>query len=496
MIDLRPVFYVIGLLVALLGAAMVAPLAVDIAYSESNWQAFLISMVVTSGTGGLTAIACAPASRSGLNRQQLFLLTTGIWLVAPVFGGLPFMFGEPHARLVDAYFEAMSGLTTTGSTVFTGLDHMPKGFLLWRGILQWIGGIGIIVVSMAFLPELRIGGMQIFRSEAFETMGKVLPRAAEIASRISVIYVALTIACAVTFFAFGMTGFDAIVHAFTTVSTGGFANYDASFSGYDAPETYACSLFMMLAALPFVRYVQLMTQGAGPLFRDTQVRAFLGTTAVLTLILFFYLVHRGMGDEQGFREALFNTVSIMSGTGFANSDYMQWGPFAVCFFFFVGLIGGPFAVCFFFFVGLIGGCAGSTACSVKIFRYQLLFAAIYTQIRRIHAPSGVFVTRFAGRPVEEETLSSIMVFFVVFMLSLGGLAVALSLTGLDFITALSAAATAVANIGPGLGPTVGPAGNFATLNDLAKWLLSFGMLVGRLELMVVLTLFTAQFWRA
>ncbi|WP_138469012.1 TrkH family potassium uptake protein [Poseidonocella sp. HB161398] len=481
MIDLRPVAYVIGMLVAVLGATMLVPLAVDLAYGNGHWPAFLTSAVLACLAGGLTALACSSSAGEGLTLQQTFLLTTLVWVALPAAGSLPFIFGATDARVVDAFFEAMSGMTTTGSTVFSGLDTLPKGLLLWRGMLQWFGGIGIIVVAMVFLPELRIGGMQIFRSEAFETMGKILPRAAEIASRISVIYVALTVSCAITFFAFGMSGFDSIVHAMTTISTGGFANYDDSFGQFNAPETYACSIYMILAALPFVRYVQLIHQGPVPLWKDSQVRAFVGTITVMTLILFAFVEHIGMGGEEGFREALFNTASIMTGTGYANTDYMKWGSFAVG---------------YFFFAGLIGGCAGSTACSIKIFRYQILFAAIITQIKRIHSPSGVFFTRFEGRRVDDDTLASVIAFFVMFILSIGVLSVALTLTGLDFITALSSAATALANIGPGLGDQVGPAGNFAGLNDLAKWLLSFGMLAGRLEIMVVYTLFTMQFWRA
>ena len=481
MIDFRPIAYVIGLLVAILGAAMLVPFGVDLAYGNDHWRAFLFSAVLTCAIGGLTAISCAGTRDAGLTLRQTFLLTTLVWVALPVFGAMPLMLGETRLRFVDAFFEAMSGMTTTGSTVITGLDTLPKGILLWRGMLQWFGGIGVIVVAMVFLPELRIGGMQIFRSEAFETMGKILPRAAEIASRISVIYVALTIACGVTYFAFGMSGFDAVVHAMTTISTGGFANYDNSFGNFAPPETYACGIFMILAALPFVRFVQLLHTGPQPLFRDSQIRAFLATVAVMTLILFAYVESIGMGGEEGFREAFFNTASIMTGTGFANTDYMKWGAFAVA---------------FFFYAGLIGGCAGSTACSVKIFRYQILFASILTQIRRIHSPNGIFVTRFESRAVDDETLSSVISFFVIFVLSIGVLAVALTLTGLDFITALSAAGTAIANIGPGLGDQIGPAGNFAELNDPAKWLLSFGMLAGRLELLVVFTILTVQFWRA
>tara|TARA_R110000868_G_scaffold69764_13_gene205702 strand:+ start:35297 stop:36838 length:1542 start_codon:yes stop_codon:yes gene_type:complete len=481
MIDIRPIGYVIGLLVAVLGLTMLVPLAVDILDNRGHWNVFAESAVITLGAGGLTALACHNGNREGLTLQQTFLLTTGVWTTLPIFGALPFLLGETDASFVDAFFEAMSGVTTTGSTVFTGLDDMPRGLLLWRGILQWLGGIGIIVVAMVFLPELRVGGMQVFRSEAFETMGKILPRARAIAAQIAVIYVGLTIACLLTYLMLGMAPFDAAVHALTTTSTGGFSTRDASFGAFSGGMEYAASVFMILAALPFVRYVQLLNGNTVAVWRDVQVRGFLMTIGTLVAISTIALLHIFPHHwEQALRESLFNIVSIISGTGFASVDYMTWGPFLIT---------------LFFFIGLIGGCAGSTACSVKIFRYQILFASIRVQIKRIHSPHGVFSPRYEGRPLSEEVLGSVMSFFVFFTVTLGVFSVALAMTGLDFVTALSGAATALANIGPGLGDTIGPAGNFAPLNDTAKWLLCAAMLIGRLELMVVYAMLTVQFWR-
>ncbi len=481
MFDLRPVAYVIGLLVATLGATMFLPMLVDIAEGRGEWHVFLECGLFTVLAGGLTSLACANAVKEGLTLQQTFLLTVGVWAALPLFGGLPFIFGATEASFTDAYFEAMSGLTTTGSTVFTGLDDLPMGLLLWRGILQWLGGIGIIVVAMVFLPELRVGGMQVFRSEAFETMGKILPRATEIASAISTIYVALTLACAVAYLLCGMNAFDATVHALTTLSTGGFSNYDASFGAFQGPAEYVAAIFMVAAALPFVRYVQMLNGHYRPFWRDSQIVAFLLTILVLVVVMAGMLMtlfpHR---PEQAFRESLFNITSIISGTGYASVDYMGWGSFIIT---------------MFFFIGLIGGCAGSTACSVKIFRYQILFASVRVQLRRIRAPHGVFIPRFQGRPVDDETLSSVLAFFAFFVVSLGVLAVGLGMTGLDFITSISGAATALANVGPGLGAEIGPAGNFANINDTAKWMLAFAMLTGRLEVMAVFALFTPRFWQ-
>ena len=483
MFDIRPVGYVIGLLVASLGLTMFAPLLADAVAGNGHWPVFLESAIITIMVGGLVALACQNGVSQGLDIRQTFLLTTTVWLALPLFGSLPFMLGAYELSFTDAFFEAMSGLTTTGATVIVGIDALPEGLKLWRAIMQWLGGIGIIVVAMVFLPELRVGGMQIFRSEAFDTMGKILPRAAEISSRISVIYVTITLLCALCYGIVGMDSFDAITHAMTTVSTGGMANYDNSFGHFSAGPHYVASVFMILSALPFVRYVQLISgNGATPLLRDSQVRTFFAVVCVLVMVITLWLWQTFHGfSEIGFREALFNVTSIITGTGYASADYMQWGPFAVT---------------MFFFIGLIGGCAGSTACSVKIFRYQLLFTSIKAQIRRLHSPHGVFLPRYQGRPVGDDVLNSVMAFFVAFMVAIGVVGVLLALTGLDFITSISGAATALANVGPGLGNEIGPAGNFAGLNDTAKWILAFAMLIGRLEILAVLTVLSWKFWRA
>ena len=482
MLDFRPIGYVIGLLVLILGATMLFPLLADLLEGRGAWPVFLQSSVGTMLIGALLALTCGNSVQQGLTIRQTFLLTTLVWVVLPVFGAVPLMLGVTDLGFTDAFFEAMSGLTTTGSTVLSGLDGLPKGLLLWRGILQWLGGIGIIVVAMVFLPELRVGGMQIFKSESFDTFGKILPRAQAIAKQISLIYLGLTVTCMLVYLMLGMSLFDAMVHSMTTIATGGFANYDASFGVFTGPTEYAATLFMVLAALPFVRYVQLLNGQSEPLLRDSQIRVFLITLGLLVLISAFALYQQASHQPEGaLRAALFNVTSIMSGTGYASADYMHWGGFLVM---------------IFFFAGMIGGCAGSTACSVKIFRYQLLFASIRVQVQRIRSPNGIFVPRFEGRAIGPDVLNSVISFFMLFVVTMGIISWALALTGLDFVTAVSGAATALANVGPGLGDTIGPAGNFSSLNDAAKWILSAAMLIGRLELTAVYALLTLRFWRA
>ena len=481
MIDMRPVGYVIGILVVFLGLTMLAPLAVDFGQGNGHWPVFATSAAITIISGGFLALASSNGTHIGLDIQKTFLLTTLVWVALSVFAAIPFILGFTNANLVDAIFEAVSGITTTGSTVFNELDKMPKGLLLWRGILQWLGGIGIIVVAMVFLPELRVGGMQIFRAEGFDTLGKILPRATTIAFQISIIYVGITIACGLSYVLAGMNFFDAVVHAFTTVATGGFSNYDGSFSVFSWKVEYVAILFMILSALPFVRYVQLINGQSTAVFKDPQVKTFILLIILLVLLSTFVLsIQLNLSFELVFRKALFNITSILTGTGYASTNYMLWGGFLVS---------------LLFFVGLIGGCAGSTTCSVKIFRYQIVFASIASQLKRIHSPNGVFIPRYQGRQISDDILNSVLTFFVVFFASLGILAVLLSLTGLDLITSLSGAAAALANIGPGLGETIGPDGNFSSLSDTAKWLLIAGMLIGRLELMAVYILFTLKFWR-
>ncbi len=475
-----PVGYVIGRLTAVMGASMSLPALVDFLGGSPNWIGFANAAFITMVAGLGLSMITRPDRSAGLSRQQAFLLTVLVWLVLPIFAALPFVFGEPGASYTDAFFEAMSGLTTTGATVFEELDEAARGMLLWRALLQWYGGVGIVVFAIVFLPVLKIGGMQFFKSEAFDLTGDILPRASEAASQLGLIYATITIACAVAYSAAGMTPFEAICHAMTTVSTGGYGTYNDGFERFSPLAHYIAVVFMWLAAWPFLRFVQLVRGDLRPLWRDPQIRAFVGVVLVVTAVMTAYLVaedHHPFG--QAVREALFNVTSIMTGTGYASDDYNSWG-------------GLPVAL--FFIIALIGGCSGSTSCSAKIFRYQILFASLTIQLKRIYSPHGVYPLRYDQRTVDPEVLSSVMGFFFVFVASMAVWAVLLSLTGLDTITSISGAVATLANVGPGLGEVIGPAGNYASLDNLAKWILSAGMLLGRLEFMSVLVLLTPMFW--
>jgi trk system potassium uptake protein TrkH len=481
MLDLRPVGYVIGLLVATLGALMVFPLVLDLAAGDANWRAFVIAGLICLGAGGGTALACASGAGRGLTLQQSFILTTGAWVAMPAFGALPFMIGQPDVPYLDAFFEAVSGMTTTGTTAFPSLDTLPPGANMWRAILQWLGGLGIVIVAMIFLPVMRVGGMQFFKSEGFDTLGKILPRAMDISAALIQVYIVMTLACALTFLGLGMSGYDAVFHALSTISTGGFSCYDRSFGEFVGPQEYAAAAFMILASLPFIRFVQVAQGDVRPLWQDVQVRAYLRwiAYAIAAVVGYEVLLHGGAFWPM-LREATFNVVSTFSGTGFASIDLSTWGQF-------------PFAVLI--IAGLIGGCTASTGCSIKVFRFLILFEAIRVQIRRLQSPSSVVFVRYEGRRVEDEVITSVSVFFTLFILTFGVLSVALSLTGLEFKTAVTGAWTAVANVGPVFGPEVGATGAIDGFPEAAKWLMIAGMLIGRLELLSVYVLFLARFWR-
>jgi trk system potassium uptake protein TrkH len=481
MFDLRPVGYVLGLLTVVMGGAMLFPMALDLADGNPNWKAFAVSAGIAVMLGLSVTLSTANYDLKQMSVREAFLLTTSTWVVLPMVGSIPFLLGAPDVGLTDAYFEAVSGMTTTGSTMFTGLDDLPRGVNLWRGILQWLGGLGIVIVALIFLPVMRVGGMQFFRSEGFDTLGKVLPRTIDISRGLLSAYVVLTLACAATYGALGMEGYAAVVHALTTVSTGGFSTTDRSFAAFAGPAEYAAVVFMILASVPFVRFIQIANGDRYALIRDVQVRAFLRWVAYACLaVILWRIVMLGHDWEPALRESIFNVVTLFTGTGYGSADVTSWGSF-------------PFVVIF--VAGLIGGCTASTGCSVKVFRYLVLKQALVTQVQRLLSPHTVSMPRLDGRAIEQDVIDSVMAFTVLFFLTLGVTALALSLTGLSTQTAITAAWTSVANIGPAFGPEVGPTGAMDGFPTAAKWIMIAGMLLGRLELLAVFVLFTARFWR-
>jgi len=479
--DFRPVFLVVGMLLAILAVSMLLPAATDAFVGNPDWQVFVVAAALTLFVGVALALTTR-ASGLKLSLRQAFVMTTVSWLALTLFAALPFMFSELELSFTDAFFEAMSGITTTGSTVITGLDSVPPGILMWRALLQWLGGIGIIVMAIGLLPMLRVGGMQLFRMESSETTEKAMPRVAERAMAIGGIYVALTLVWTALYWWAGMTGFEALTHSMTTIATGGYSTSDGSIGHFDsALIDIIATGGMIVGSLPFLLYLRTVQGDYGALTRDSQVQWFFSIVglAVLTASMFLWL-EGGFEPLSALRYGMFNVVSIITGTGYATSDYWLWGGFA-----------GPI----FFYIMFIGGCAGSTTCGIKIFRFQVLWAAAVTQFNRLLQPHGVFIPYYNNRPISDEVITSVLSFFFVFGVCFALLAVGLGMLGLDYVTAISSAATAIANVGPALGPIVGPAGTFQPLPDAAKWLMSAGMLLGRLELFTVLILFSRAFWR-
>lgn len=480
MLDFRPILFITGVLMLPLAVAMCLPAVADAAAANPDWQVFLTASGFTLFVGGTLALTSRGSVRT-ISPRQGFVLTTLLWLVIPGFAALPFAFSELDMTYTDAFFESMSGLTTTGSTVMRSLDVAPPGILMWRALLQWLGGIGVIAMAIAILPILRIGGMQLFRMESSDRSEKVLPRTTQLVAYIGFIYLGATMICAGAYWVAGMSGFDAIAHAMTTIATGGFSTHDTSLAFFkSATIEYIAVAFMLIGSMPFVLYLRALRGNARPLLRDDQVRLFLLIVIIAVLSIAYYRYADGVAIEDALREAAFNVVSIITGTGYATVDYSAWGHFALL---------------AFFFLMFIGGCAGSTTCGIKVFRFQVLYATAVTQIRRLLEPHGVYLAYYNRKPIPEEVSASVMAFFFLYVLSYAVIAIGLGLIGVDFLTAASGAATALSNVGPGLGPTIGPSGTFATLPDQAKWLLSAGMLLGRLELFTVIVLMIPSFWR-
>ncbi len=482
MTDNRNVFFIIGWLLAALAAGMLIPALVDFIYQQGHALAFVTSAVLTGfAAGGLIFADRGQGRLPTLSIKQAFLLTNLTWISLTLFAALPFIIAPPQLGFSDAIFESISGLSTTGATILTGLDEMNKGILIWRAILQWFGGIGIIVMAVAILPMLNIGGMQLFRMESSDNSEKILPHAQQIAGAITRLYIYISCACAFAYWLAGMNMFDAIAHAMTTIATGGFSTHDASFAFFNhAGINSIATFFMLLSSLPFVVYLQMLNGRPQVFWQDMQIRGFLtiATAAFLCLVIYLYIIV----DNQTIPidEMAFNIISILTGTGFAASDYGQWGAGAIS---------------IFFIITFLGGCAGSTSCGLKTFRLQVLARSIWRNIGQLSMPHGVFSIRYNGRLLEESVIHSVTIFALIFFLSFFVIAVFLSLLGLDMLTALSASAAAIANVGPGLGEIIGPTGNYASLPELAKWVLCFGMLLGRLEFMTILVMILPQFWR-
>ena len=478
---LRILTFVNGIFLITLAVSMLVPVGTLLAFQQpQDINAFLWSSLITFVTG-IVMIAQGRPQRGQLRPRDMYMLTVSSWVLVSLFATLPFIFNQ-HTSFTDAYFESMSGITATGATIFTGLDNMSPGILIWRSLLNWLGGIGFIAMAVAILPMLRIGGMRLFQTESSDRSDKVMPRSHMVAKYMVVAYIGLSALAVLGFWLAGMSLFDAINHAMSAISTGGFSTSDASLAKWQQPAVHwVAVVVMILGSLPFVLYVATLRGNYRALIRDEQVRGFilalLGSWLVLAT---WYSLSTQLHWLEALRQVAVNTTSIMTTTGFALGDYSLWGGFAVM---------------AFFYLTFVGGCSGSTSGGLKMFRFQVAYSLLRGGLKQLVHPRAVIFQKYNGHPLDEEIVRSILTFSFFFTITIGAIALGLALLGLDPITALTGAATAVCNVGPGLGPVIGPAGNFSGLPDAAKWLLSIGMLLGRLEIITVLVLITPGFWR-
>ena len=457
------------------------PMAIDLLYQNSDWQIFLFSSLLTFFIG-LVLFLSFKNQKNKINLSQAFILTVLSWIVIAIFASLPFIFSSSNLNFTDAFFESISGITTTGSTVIVNLDTLPEGILIWRSFLQWFGGIGIIVLALSILPTLQIGGMQLLHMENDDPYEKTIPKIGQFVFEIFLIYLFLTLICSILYFFAGMSFFDSTAHAMTTIATGGFSTHDNSFGSFNSASIEWISvLFMIIGSLPFVVYLKIIHGDWKIFYKDEQIKLFFKLIIFIVLITTIWLsFHSSENYFYLFRISAFNITSILTGTGYSSSDFSLWGGF--------GLV-------IMFIIMFIGGCAGSTTGGVKIFRLILLFRGSRSQIKKLTQPHGVFVTTFNQKTVSENTFNSVMGFFFMYILIFIISASLLSFLGLDFLSSISAAASAISNVGPGLGEIIGPSGNYSSLPVKAKWILSITMLLGRLEIFTFLVILSVSFWK-
>ena len=478
MSNYKTVFFTLGVLQIILGVFMFIPIIFQFIYSEID-SSFFGASIVTIIFGTLFFLSNLDHDKK-LTLQQAFLLTALSWLSIAIFGSLPFVFSDFDFTFTNAFFESMSGITTTGSTIISNLNEMPKSILLWRAILQWLGGIGIIIMAITLMPIMNVGGMQLFKISNNDSSEKILPKSKEIALRLIYIYSSLTFLCGVSYKIFGMSYFDSLTHSMTTIATGGFSNYNESIGFFNSVSIeISAMIFIILGSLPFIAYIKFISGNKKNLFNDSQIKTFFKIIIFSIIILTVYLVLT-KSNEYNLRSVFFNIISILTGTGYVNAEFDTWGSFTLILF--LGLM-------------FIGGCAGSTTCGVKIFRIQILYLFVVNQLKKIIYPKGIFVLKYDQNPIDNKFISSIISFIYMYLVIFFILTALLSLTGLDFVTSISGAATSISNVGPGLGSIIGPNGNFSTLPDISKWILTLGMILGRLELFAILVLFLPSFWK-
>ena len=479
MSNYKTVFFTLGILQIILGISMVFPIIIQIIFDELD-SSFIGASLITIIFGTLFFLSNLDHDKK-LSLQNAFLLTALSWLSIAVFSSLPFIFSSLNLSITDSFFESMSGITTTGSTIITDLNSSPKAILLWRALLQWLGGIGIIVMAITLMPIMNVGGMQLFKVSSGDASEKILPKTKEISLRLILIYLILTFLCSFFYNICGMKFFDSLTHSMTTIATGGFSNYNESIGHFNNIKIEIISMiFIILGSIPFIAYIKFLSGKKNIFYTDTQIKSFIKIIFYSILILFIYLtIFNKSFSDVSLRSISFNVISILTGTGYVTQNFDDWGSFPLV---------------YFLILMFIGGCAGSTACGIKIFRVQILYLFLKNQLKKIIYPRGIFIIKYDNNNVNEKFMASIIAFIYLYIIIFFIITAMLTLSGLDFTTSISGAATSISNVGPGLGELIGPNGNFSQLPDFSKWILSFGMILGRLELFAILVLFLPSFW--
>ena len=479
MSNYKTVFFTLGILQIILGISMVFPIIIQIIFDELD-SSFIGASLITIIFGTLFFLSNLDHDKK-LSLQNAFLLTALSWLSIAVFSSLPFIFSNLNLSITDSFFESMSGITTTGSTIITDLNSSPKAILLWRALLQWLGGIGIIVMAITLMPIMNVGGMQLFKVSSSDASEKILPKTKEITLRLILIYLILTFLCSFFYNICGMKFFDSLTHSMTTIATGGFSNYNESIGYFNNIKIEIIAMiFIILGSIPFISYIKFLSGKKNIFYTDTQIKSFIKIIFYSIVILFFYLtIFNKSFSDVSLRSISFNVISILTGTGYVTQNFDDWGSFPLI---------------YFLILMFIGGCAGSTTCGIKIFRVQILYLFLKNQLKKIIYPRGIFIIKYDNNNVNEKFMASIIAFIYLYIIIFFIITAMLTLSGLDFTTSISGAATSISNVGPGLGELIGPNGNFSQLPDFSKWVLSFGMILGRLELFAILVLFLPSFW--
>lgn len=481
LMKLQAIFFVLGLLLVFLGTTMIAPALLDWYLGDANWEVFAQSAILTLLAGGLCSLANRPHGEMALSIRETFLMTAMTWLALSAFAALPFIFSTITATHTDSFFEAISALTTTGASVISGLDFVPKGILLWRSILQWLGGIGIIVMALTVMPILHIGGMHLFRSEFSDRSEKVLPRVSQITKAIFWTYVFLTLLCALALWFAGMSIFEAACYSMTTVSTGGMSTSDASIAYFDNVAIEIIMItFMAVGGSTLLLYVRLFRGEIKTFWQDSQTRIYFALLVLFPSAIALWRWRQDVPFASSVRESFFNGISILTTSGFSTEDYGNWGTLPVI---------------LFFIMMFIGGCTGSTAGGIKVFRFKVIYQLTRIQIYKLYRPHAVVVPTYNRQQIPTSIFDSVITFIALFLLSFAVLAIGLAAYDLDFMTSISGAIAALSNIGPGFGTLIGPRDNYALAPEGAKWLLMAGMILGRLELLTIFVLFTPKFWK-